>query len=49
MTTVMLTDFISVMIDNKRFDNYDIDSEIIFSHNYVLKFLEHHKSYVKED
>ena len=37
------------MIDNKREDNFDIESKIIFSHNYVLKFLEHHKDYVHED
>jgi len=48
-TPVQLLDFISVMIENKRDDNLDLNSEIIFSHNYILKFLEYHKLYVKED
>lgn len=46
-TPVQLLDFLSVMIENKRDNNYDLDSEIIFSHNYVLEFLEFHKEFVK--
>ena len=39
MTTVRMTDFISTLLMNKREDQYDIDSEVMFSHNYILKFL----------
>jgi predicted nuclease of restriction endonuclease-like (RecB) superfamily len=34
------------MIENKRENNHDLDSEIIFSHNYVLEFLDFHKEFV---
>lgn len=44
-----LLDFISVMIDNKREDNFKIDSQIQFSHNYILKFLNTHKKFVFND
>lgn len=37
------------MIENKRIDNQDIMSEIIFGHKSVLKFLKIHKKYVKAD
>ena len=46
---MQLLDFLSVMIENKRANNFDLDSEIQFSHNYVLEFLEHHKEFVKND
>jgi len=38
-TPVRLIDFVSTMVLNKREDNYSLDSNIIFSHKYVLKFL----------
>lgn len=33
MTPVKLLDFISVLVENKKDDPYDIDSQILFSHN----------------
>jgi len=42
MTTVRMTDFISVLLMNKRVDKYDRSSEIMFSHNYIVKFLKTH-------
>ena len=39
MTTVRMTDFISTLLMNKREDKFDIESEVMFSHNYILKFL----------
>jgi hypothetical protein len=41
-TAVALLDFLSVMIENKREDKTRLDSKIMFSHNYVLQFLEMH-------
>lgn len=35
------------MIENKRDNNFDLESEIIFGHNYILEFLEYHKAFVK--
>ena len=48
-TTVEMLDFVSVMIGNKREDNNDLSSRVQFSHNYILRFLEFHKKYVKSD
>jgi hypothetical protein len=49
MTTVKLTDFVSTLLMNKREDKTDNDSEIIFSHNYILKFLKTHEKFVNND
>jgi hypothetical protein len=48
-TPVELLDFVSVMIENKREDKFELNSELMFPNNYVLKFLEYHHKYVKED
>ena len=48
-TTIKLIDFISVLVLNKREDTHTIDSKIIFSHNYILKFLEYHTKFVNSD
>jgi hypothetical protein len=48
-TAVSLTDFLSVMVDNKRAVKYSIDRNIQFSHNRILKFLSDFKDFVKED
>jgi hypothetical protein len=40
---------VSVLVENKREDKYQLDSEIHFSHNYIMKFLEHHHKYVVEE
>ena len=49
MTPVCMTDLISVLLENKREDNYKIESDIIFSHNYILKFIETHYKFVNHD
>jgi len=46
MTTLSMTDFISVMVENKRENSNDINSTIIFSHNHILKFFETHKKFI---
>ena len=48
-TTIKLIDFISVLVENKREDTSKMDSKIIFGHNFILKFLEHHKKFVNDD
>jgi len=42
MTPIKLTDFLSVLVANKREMQYIIDSKIIFSDSYILKFLDFH-------
>jgi len=49
MTIVRMTDFISVLLMNKRADNHNSNSQIIFSHNYILKFFETHKRFINND
>ena len=49
MTIVRMTDFISVLLMNKRIDKYDISSDINFSHNYILKFLQTHARFTNND
>jgi hypothetical protein len=44
-TPVMLVDFVSVMVLNKRLDQYDTESEVLFDHDYVVRFLERHKTF----
>ena len=49
MTIVRMTDFISVLLMNKRIDKYDYNSEVNFSHNYILKFLQTHSRFINND
>jgi len=42
MTVLSLTDFLSVMVENKRESKFKISSEQIFSNDYILKFLDYH-------
>jgi len=49
MTIVRITDFISVLLMNKREDNNNVGSEIIFSHNYILKFFATHSAFLNND
>jgi hypothetical protein len=37
------------MIENKRENNFNHDTSIIFTHNYVLEFLEYHNEFVRKD
>jgi hypothetical protein len=48
-TPVKLLDFVSVMIENKRVDKFDRNSEVIFDNRFVLKFLKYHKEFVERD
>ena len=47
MCLLKLVDFVSVLVMNKRKDIYNLDSELIFNHNYILKFLKTHKRFVR--
>lgn len=49
MTPIKMTDFISVLLNNKREDLYKMESEILFSHNYILKFIETHYQFVNHE
>ena len=49
MTTIRMTDFISVLLMNKRDNKHDINSDIIFSHKYILKFVETHSRFINAD
>jgi len=49
MTLVRMTDFISVLLTNKRDSKHDVASEIIFSHNYIMKFLDTHSRFINSD
>lgn len=49
MTPIKLTDFLSVLVANKREFLFEIDSEIIFSDSYILKFLDFHMKYAIPD
>jgi len=46
MCPLKLADFVSVLVLNKRKDNYDLESELIFDHNYILNFLKTHQEFV---
>lgn len=48
-TQIELLDFVSVMIENKRMDKFDPNSEILFSNNFILRFLEYHQEYLQEE
>ena len=45
-TIVQLVDFISVLVMNKRIDQFS-NSEVIFPHSHIVKFLETHKKFLK--
>jgi hypothetical protein len=45
MTIVKLLDFISVMVLNKREDNNDMESNILFKHQTILDFLKIHEKF----
>ena len=49
MTIVRMTDFISVLLMNKRDDEYDLLSKISFSNNYIMKFLKTHERFINND
>ena len=42
MTPIRMLDFISVLVENKRINQYDMESVILFSHDYILNFLKTH-------
>ena len=46
MCPLKLADFVSVLVHNKRQDIYDLQSELIFDHNYILKFMKTHEHFV---
>lgn len=46
MTVVRLIDFVTVMVQNKRQDKFDINSPVMFSNEFILDFLEYHKKFV---
>ena len=48
-TPITMTDFVSILIENKRKSEFDFSSKLLFNHNYILKFLELHREFVKED
>lgn len=45
-TPVELVDFISVMVNNKRVDHFDDESNILFDHSHIVKFLLRHKQFL---
>mmetsp|Transcript_12336 Transcript_12336/g.19154 ORF Transcript_12336/g.19154 Transcript_12336/m.19154 type:complete len:278 (-) Transcript_12336:85-918(-) len=47
MCPLKLADFVSVLVLNKRQDNYNLNSPLIFSHKYILKFLKTHHKFVE--
>ena len=46
MTDVRLSDFVSILLFNKRLDNGDLDSPILFEHNDILKFLKDYEEFL---
>ena len=48
-TPVQLVDFISVMVLNKRVDNFIVDSKVLFNHEKIVKFLERHKQFMNPE
>jgi len=46
MCPLKLTDFVSVLLMNKRKDNFNLKSDLLFNHNYILKFLKKHRKLV---
>ena len=49
MTQIKLTDFLSVLVANKRELKFIIDSKVVFSDSYILKFLDLHYEYVNPE
>ena len=44
-----MVDFISLMVEHKRVDTYNSESEVQFNHQHVMKFLERHKQFVNNE
>jgi len=42
MCPLKLSDFVSAMVSSKRKDKFDLESELIFDHNYILQFMKRH-------
>lgn len=49
MTPVRLIDFMSVMVLNKREDNNDMDSKLLFPHQSILDFLKFHEKFTEPE
>lgn len=49
MTPVRLIDFMSVMVLNKREDNNDMESEVLFPHQTILDFLKFHERFTEPE
>ena len=47
MCLLKLADFVSVLVLNKRKNIYDLNSDMIFNHNQILRFLETHEKFVR--
>lgn len=48
-TIVQLVDFISVLVLNKREDEFDSLDDIIFPHEHIIKFLETHAEFMQPE
>jgi len=46
MCQLKLTDFVSVLLKNKREDQFNLQSTVLFDHNYILSFLKKHSKFV---
>lgn len=46
LTPLMLLDFISVMLQFKRFDNFDMESKMQFDNGQILKFMKTHSAFL---
>mmetsp|Transcript_12327 Transcript_12327/g.19122 ORF Transcript_12327/g.19122 Transcript_12327/m.19122 type:complete len:173 (+) Transcript_12327:162-680(+) len=46
MCPLKLSDFVSVLVMNKRREQFDLKSELVFDHNYILKFIKRHQEFV---
>jgi len=48
-TPVQLVDFTSVMVEHKRVNKFDVESEVLFNHNQVVSFLETHNQFLNAE
>jgi len=48
-TPVQLTDFLSVLVINKRADEYNSEQPVLFTSNYILNFLESNMEFVRAE
>jgi hypothetical protein len=37
------------MVENKRVDQFDTESKVLFSHNHVVNFLDRHKQFLNAE